>query len=122
MSQKKLSENLSGWELQWSDFIKVDIRVGTVLSAEDFQEAKKPAYRMQVDFGPLGVLKTSAQITDHYRPSDLIGKQVVAVVNFPTKQIANMKSECLVLAAVGEDNTAVLLTTERWVSEGQRIA
>jgi tRNA-binding protein len=83
--------------------------VGTIVQAEIFAEARKPAYKMLVDFGPLGTRKTSAQITDLYAPSDLIGRQVIAVVNFPPKQIANIKSECLILGAVGDDHVVTLL-------------
>jgi tRNA-binding protein len=105
--------------LSWEDFMKVDIRTGTIVMAEVFQETKKPSYKLLVDFGDLGIKKSSAQITDLYHPEDLIGKQVVAVVNFPPKQIANMQSECLILGAVG--NEVTLLTTERRTANGLRI-
>ena len=83
--------------IAWDDFIKVELRVGRVLSAQVFAEARKPAYVLQVDFGPgIGVRKSSAQITVHYRPEDLVGRLVVAVVNFPPKQIGPLMSECLV--------------------------
>ena len=83
--------------ISWNDFEKVEIRTGTILTAEEFPEARKPAWKLTIDFGKLGVLKSSAQITSLYRREDLIGKQVVAVVNFPPKQIGPFLSECLVL-------------------------
>ncbi|CAM1367161.1 putative chaperone CsaA [Tenacibaculum sediminilitoris] len=108
--------------LTWSDFTKVEMRIGTIISAELFKEVKNPAYKMQVDFGDYGIKKTSAQITKLYQPEDLIGKQVVAVVNFPKKQIANMMSECLVLGGLGDDNEVTLLTAERAVKNGTKVA
>jgi tRNA-binding protein len=107
--------------LSWSDFTKVEMRVGTVLQAYPNEQARKPAYVMHIDFGSLGERKTSAQITDHYQPEDLVGRQVIAVVNFPPKQIASMTSECLVLGAVGEDGGVVLLNTDQPVPNGLRI-
>ncbi|MDP2541974.1 tRNA-binding protein [Tenacibaculum discolor] len=108
--------------LTWNDFTKVEMRIGTIISAEIFKEVKNPAYKMQVDFGDYGIKKTSAQITKLYQPKDLIGKQVVAVVNFPKKQIANMMSECLVLGGLGDDKEVTLLTAERTVKNGTKIA
>ncbi|MEQ3498197.1 tRNA-binding protein [Tenacibaculum sp. SSH1-16] len=108
--------------LTWNDFTKVEMRIGTIISAEVFKEVKNPAYKMQVDFGDYGIKKTSAQITKLYQPEDLIGKQVVAVVNFPKKQIANMMSECLVLGGLGDGKEVTLLTTERAVKNGTKIA
>jgi tRNA-binding protein len=106
--------------ISWGDFTKIEMRVGTILSAEVFREARKPAYKMIIDFGELGSRKTSAQITKLYTPEELIGKQVIAVVNFPPKQIANIRSECLVLGSVnGEEVT--LLTTDKAVDNGLRI-
>ena len=84
-------------DLSWQDFAKVDMRVGTILEAEIFKEARNPAYILKVDFGEMGMKKTSAQITKLYQPDELIGKQVVAVINFPPKQIATIMSECLIL-------------------------
>ncbi|MFA0961538.1 tRNA-binding protein [Roseivirga sp. BDSF3-8] len=98
-------------DLTWKDFQKVDIRTGTIIKAEVFEEARKPAYKMVIDFGELGHKKTSAQITDKYRPEDLIGKQIVAVVNFPPKQIANIMSECLILGAMEDDGVNLLQTS-----------
>lgn len=107
--------------LTWAQFEQVEIRTGTILHAEVFKEARKPAYKLQIDFGPLGTRRTSAQITTLYQPEELIGKQVVAVVNFPPKQIATFMSECLVLGAVGADGTVTLLQTERPTENGLRI-
>lgn len=107
--------------ISWNDFEKVEIRTGTILTAEEFPEARKPAWKLTIDFGKLGVLKSSAQITSLYRREDLIGKQVVAVVNFPPKQIGPFLSECLVLGAYTESGEVVLLQTERGVDNGLRI-
>lgn len=108
--------------LSWVDFEKVDIRVGTIKEANNFPEARNPSYQLLIDFGAeLGVRKSSAQITNLYSREELIGKQVVAVVNFPKKQIANFMSECLVLGAVdGKDVT--LLEPNRSVENGLRIS
>lgn len=108
-------------QITFSDFTKVDMRVGTIIHAELFQEAKIPAYKVTIDFGELGLKKTSAQITKLYQPEDLIGKQVVAVVNFPPKQIANFMSECLILGAVGEENVVSLLSPNHEMKNGLRI-
>ena len=108
-------------QIEWSDFTKIEMRVGTILSAERFEKAKKPAYQMQIDFGAYGIKKTSAQITKHYEPESLIGKQIIAVVNFPPKQIANIMSECLVLGAVEDHTSVVLLTPDQKVENGTRI-
>jgi len=108
--------------INWNDFTKVMMCVGTILSAEVFKEARKPAYKMTIDFGEYGIRKTSAQITRLYEADSLPGKQVVAVLNFPPKQIANFFSECLVLGAVGDSQEVTLLTTERKVKNGTRIA
>ncbi len=107
--------------LTWSDFEKVEMRIGTILSAEIFEEVKKPAYKIIVDFGPLGSRKTSAQLTALYKPEELIGKQVVAVVNFPPKQIANMMSECLILGGLGENRDVILIQPGKKLANGSRI-
>ena len=107
-------------ELTWGDFSKIDMRVGTIVSAEPFEKAKRPAYILRVDFGELGIRKTSAQITKLYEAEQLVGKQVIAVVNFPPKQIANIMSECLILGAVNGDDVT-LLTPEREANNGLRI-
>ena len=111
-----------GNDLKWSEFERVEMRVGTVLTVSDFPEAKKPAFQLQIDFGKeLGVRKTSAQITKKYERQDLVGKQVIAVVNFPKKQIASFMSDCLLLGAVdGEEVT--LLNTDLPVPNGLRIS
>lgn len=109
--------------IEFSDFMKVDIRVGTIVDTQPFPEARKPAYKLWVDFGKeLGTRKTSAQITDHYSLEELIGTQVMAVVNFPPKQIGKFMSEVLVLGAVQEDDSVILLQPERKVVDGLRIS
>ncbi|MGG8495828.1 tRNA-binding protein [Tenacibaculum sp. TC6] len=108
--------------ISWNDFAKVEMRIGTIITAEIFEEVRNPAYKMQIDFGELGIKKTSAQITKLYSPEELIGKQVVAVVNFPKKQIANIMSECLVLGGLGDDKEVTLLTPERSIKNGTKIA
>ncbi|ULQ57520.1 tRNA-binding protein [Flavihumibacter rivuli] len=108
-------------EISWSDFEKIDIRVGTIVKAEPFPKARKPAYQLSIDFGELGIKRSSAQITALYSIEDLVGKQVIAVVNFPPKQIANFISECLVLGIYNEQNDVVLLQPERPVGNGHKI-
>ena len=108
-------------QITWAEFAAIEMRVGTVIKAEVFKEAKNPSYKMTVDFGDIGTRKTSAQITKNYKPEELIGKQVVAVVNFPPKQIANTMSECLVLGAVGNANDITLIHPGKKVINGQRI-
>ena len=103
------------------DFTKIDIRVGTILKVDDFPKARNPAYQLHIDFGNLGVKKTSAQITALYKKEDLIGKQVLAVVNFPKKQIADFMSECLVLGAVEQKNV-ILLKPEDDVNNGAKLS
>ena len=107
--------------LTWEQFEKVEMRVGTILSAEIFQEVRNTAYKITIDFGELGIKKTSAQITTLYTIEDLLHKQVVAVINFPPKQIANMMSECLLLGAIGEQKEVVIIQPERKIKNGQRI-
>src|SRR5690554_1143456 len=94
--------------IDWSDFLKIEMRVGTIKSAEIFRETKKPAYKIVVDFGEYGTRKTSAQITKLYSPTELVDKQVVAVMNFPPKQIANIQSECLILGVMNNDDVTLL--------------
>ena len=109
-------------EISYDDFARVDIRVGTIVDARPFPEARRPAYRLWVDFGPtLGVRKSSAQITVHYAPETLIGRQVAAVVNFPPKQIGPIRSECLVLGFPDADGAVVLIAPERRVPDGGRL-
>lgn len=108
--------------LSWEEFEKVEMRIGTILEVNDFPEARKPAYQLTIDFGDkIGIKKTSAQITKRYNKEELIGKQIVAVVNFPKKQIGKFMSECLVLGSVGEENDIVLLSSDQKVANGLRI-
>ena len=110
-------------EIQWSDFERVELRAGTVISAEAFPEARVPAYKLLVDFGPnIGQKKSSAQITDLYEANDLIGRQVVAVVNFPPKQIGPFMSECLVTGFHRDDGKVVLAAVDREVPNGAKLA
>lgn len=108
-------------DLKWSEFERVDMRVGTILSVSDFPEARKPAFQLNIDFGDaIGIRKTSAQITKRYQRQELVGKQVIAVVNFPKKQIVNFMSECLLLGAV-EGEEVTVLNPDLPVPNGLRI-
>jgi tRNA-binding protein len=108
--------------ITFDDFLKVDIRVGTVVTAEPFPEARKPAYRMTIDFGPeLGIRKTSAQITEHYTLDELVGRKVAAVVNFPPRQIGPVMSEVLTLGFPDADGNVVLVGVDREVPDGGRL-
>ena len=108
--------------INWDDFEKIDLRVGTIIAVNDFPKARKPAYQLTIDFGSaIGMKKSSAQITVHYKKEDLLNRQVIAVVNFPTKQIADFISECLVLGVYDENNDVILLAPERDVKNGQKI-
>jgi tRNA-binding protein len=108
--------------INWNDFEKVDMRVGTIVQANDFPKARKPAYQLLVDFGKeIGIKKSSAQITAHYKKEDLINRQVIAVINFPPKQIADFISECLVLGVYDEDNQVVLLQPDRTIKNGCKV-
>lgn len=109
-------------EISWNDFMKVELRVGRVLQAEVFAEARKPAYKLLVDFGPeLGQRKSSAQITAHYQPEELVGRLVVAVVNFPKKQIGPLMSECLVTGFHDADGAVALCVPDKGVPLGTRL-
>lgn len=105
--------------INWDDFAKIDLRVGTIIEVKNFDEARKPAWQLWIDFGEeLGIKKSSAQIKDLYNVDDLVGKQIIAVVNFPPKQIGSFMSECLVTGIVGDEQGVVLLQTERSVVNG----
>jgi tRNA-binding protein len=109
-------------ELTWAEFERVEMRVGTILEVNDFPEARKPAFQLTIDFGShLGIRKTSAQITKRYQKEDLIDRQIVAVVNFPKKQIGKFMSECLVLGAMGADGDVILLAPDFKIQNGLRI-
>ena len=109
-------------EITWNDFEKVEMRIGTITEVLDFPQARQQAYRLLIDFGvEIGFRKSSAQITKRYEKEDLLGKQIVAVINFPKKQIANFMSECLVLGAVGPGNDIVLLNPGFNVENGLRV-
>ena len=114
-------ENNKETDLSWGDFMKVEMRVGTILSAEIFEKARNPAYILQVDFGDFGIKKTSAQITKLYSTEELIGRQVIAVINFPPKQIANIMSECLVMGAIGDEKEVILIQPDRKIPNGLKI-
>lgn len=108
-------------KIQFADFLKVDIRVGTIISVEEYPEAHKPAYKLEIDFGALGKKRSSAQITHHYQKEDLIGKQVIAVVNFPPKQIGKFTSSVLILGLPDENGMVILLEPTKKVPNGCRL-
>jgi len=107
--------------ITWTDFERVDMRVGVITDAQPFPEARKPALKLWIDFGPLGIKRSSAQITDHYAPDALVGRRVIAVVNFPPKQIGPFVSEVLVLGAYGERGEVILLRPDFDVPPGSKI-
>jgi len=107
--------------ISWEDFEKVDIRAGTIIEVNDFEKARKPSYQLAIDFGELGIKRSSAQITALYSKEELKGRQVIAVVNFPPKQIANFFSECLVLGVYNADKSVVLLEPSMKVGNGDKI-
>jgi len=107
--------------ISWDDFARVDMRVGVIVDAKEFPEAIRPALKLWIDFGPLGVKRSSARITDHYAPENLIGRRVIAVVNFPPKQIGPFVSEVLVLGAYDETGHVILLRPDSEVAPGSKI-
>lgn len=108
--------------ITWADFEKIDIRVGTITSAGEFPRARKPAYKLLIDFGPgIGTKRSSAQITAYYKPGDLINRQVIAVINFPPKQVADFTSECLILGIYDKNNEVVLIQPSSPVPDGSKI-
>ncbi len=110
-------------DLNWAEFERVDLRVGTIIAAQIFKEARKPAIKMSIDFGEeIGIRKSSAQITDHYTPENLVGKQISAVVNFPKKQIGPMMSECLVTGFTQPDGSIILAVPDKDAAKGSRLA
>jgi tRNA-binding protein len=109
-------------ELTWTEFEKVEMRVGTILAVNDFREARKPAYQLTIDFGSLiGIRKSSGQLCKRYKKEELVNRQIIAVVNFPEKQIGKFMSECLVLGAVGDEGDVVLLAPDFKIENGLRI-
>lgn len=107
--------------INWEDFEKIDIRTGTIVRVEPFEKARKPAYKLWVDFGEFGIKQSSAQITQNYRPESLVGKQIAAVLNFPPKQIADFTSECLILGAYAQNGSVILLETSFRGHDGLKI-
>jgi tRNA-binding protein len=108
-------------EITFEDFLKVDIRTGTIIEVHDFPKARKPAYQIRIDFGALGVRKTSAQITDLYTKEDLLNTQVTAVINFKPRQIANFMSECLILGIYNSDGKVIILKTPQGTKNGEQV-
>jgi len=108
-------------QITWADFEKIDIRTGTITEVSDFPKARNPSYQLKIDFGELGTKNSSAQVVDLYKKEDLLGKQVIAVVNFPPKQIANFFSECLVLGVYTAEKQVILLQPQQTVGNGMKI-
>ena len=107
--------------ISWDDFEKVDMRAGTIIEVNDFPKARKAAYKLKIDFGEIGIKNSSAQVTAFYTKEDLLNRKVIAVVNFPPKQIADFISECLVLGVYDENKNVILLAPERTVSNGMKV-
>ncbi len=121
MENNALSGASQGPLISWNDFEKVELRVGTIVEVGDFPEARKPAYKLVIDFGEFGLKKSSAQITKHYSKEELVGKQVVGVINFPSKQIGPFVSECLTTGFADENGDVVLTVPERRVPNGAKM-
>ena len=107
--------------ISWEDFEKINIRTGTIVEINDFPKARNPSYQLKIDFGALGIKQSAAQITKHYRKEQLLGKQIIAVVNFPPKQIANFFSECLILGVYDENNDVILMHPDKRTIDGSKI-
>ena len=108
-------------EISWADFEKIDMRVGTIIEAENFEGLRNPAIKLKVDLGALGIKNSSAQITVLYNPEEVVGKQVIAIVNFPKKQIKNFFSEVLVMGIYGENNEVTLLASDKPIANGSKV-
>lgn len=109
-------------DLTWNEFERIDMRVGTIIKVNDFPEARKPAYQLTIDFGAeIGIRKSSAQITTHYKKENLVNRQIISVVNFPKKQIGKFMSECLVLGAIGKEGDVILLAPDFKIENGLKI-
>lgn len=108
-------------EITFEDFLKLDIRTGTIIEVHDFPKARKPAYQIKIDFGALGIRKTSAQITDLYTKEDLLSRQVTAIINFKPRQIANFMSECLILGVYNTEGNVILLKTSKKTNNGEQL-
>jgi tRNA-binding protein len=108
-------------EISWNDFEKVELRVGTIIEALDFPEARRPAYKLKVDFGEYGIKMSSAQVTKHYKIEDLVGRQIIGVINFPKKQIGKFMSEFLVTGFADENGDIVLSSVEKTVPNGSKL-
>ncbi|MGB0890808.1 MAG: tRNA-binding protein [Flavobacteriaceae bacterium] len=109
-------------EISFEDFVKVDIRIGTIIEVNDFPKARKPAYQIHIDFGDLGIKKSSAQITNLYSKEDLLNRQITAIVNFAPRQIANFMSEVLVLGVYNEDKEVILLQASKSIKNGEQVS
>ncbi|MEO9885431.1 MAG: tRNA-binding protein [Balneola sp.] len=109
-------------EITWKDFEQVELRIGTIVDVKDFPEARKPAYKLKINFGKdIGEKRSSAQIIEHYSKEQLVGKQILAVVNFPPKQIGPFMSECLVTGLSGTDGKVILISPDKWVEDGSKL-
>lgn len=108
--------------IDWNHFEKIELRIGTIIEVAPFPKARNPAFKLKIDFGELGIKRSSAQITNLYNPEDLLGRQVMAILNFPPKQIADMMSECLVMGAIGDERGVILMNPDLKVKNGSKVA